>query len=145
MSAALLDVNVLIALFDPAHPHHDRAHAWFGPAKKKAWATCPMTINGCVRVLSQPAYPSFTVTPGEVVSALRELCESPAHEFWGDDVSLLDSTLFRPTQLEGAKKITDAYLLGLAVKREGFLVTFDRTIPLRVVVGASRNHLRVLD
>ena len=26
---ALLDVNVLVALFDPDHVHHELAHDWF--------------------------------------------------------------------------------------------------------------------
>lgn len=43
MSIALLDVNVLVALFDPAHPNHEDAHRWFGRNRKRGWATCPMT------------------------------------------------------------------------------------------------------
>jgi len=31
----------------------------------------------------------------------------------------------------GHQKITDIYLLGLAVRRQGRLATFDRSIPLR--------------
>lgn len=54
---ALLDVNVLVALFDPAHVHHDAAHAWFGEHCAQGWATCALTENGLVRVLSNPAYP----------------------------------------------------------------------------------------
>src|SRR5713226_6496670 len=49
---ALLDVNVLVALFDPAHVHHEAAHAWFGANRKNRWATCALTENGFVRVLS---------------------------------------------------------------------------------------------
>ena len=35
----LLDVNVLVALFDPAHIHHEAAHEWFGTAGPAGWAT----------------------------------------------------------------------------------------------------------
>ncbi len=142
MSAALLDLNVLIAIFNPASPHHERAHAWFGTAKRKPWATCPITMNGFIWVLSQPNYPSFSATPSELVARLRDWCDMPTHEFWTDEVSLLDATLFRSTQIAGPKKITDAYLLGLAVRRDGQFVTFDKTIPLQAVVGAGPRHLR---
>jgi predicted nucleic acid-binding protein len=48
---ALFDVNVLIALFDPAHVHHESAHAWWKANQSSGWATCPLTENGFVRVL----------------------------------------------------------------------------------------------
>ena len=35
----LLDVNVLIALVDPAHVSHDAAHDWFDAEGARAWAT----------------------------------------------------------------------------------------------------------
>lgn len=144
MSAALLDVNVLVALFDPAHPNHEDAHEWFGSAKKRPWATCPLTLNGCVRVLSSAAYPSFSTTPAEVIASLRTLCDHPHHEFWADEVSILDSTLFRAAQIHNSRMITDAYLLGTAVRRGGCLVTFDRSIPIKAVVGAEPRSILVL-
>lgn len=143
MSACLLDVNVLIALFDPLHPHHEAAHGWFAQNRKRGWATCPLTINGCVRVLSAPAYPSVEMTPAEIVSYLRILCSAPEHEFWEDNISLLDESVFRP-RLIGHRNITDVYLLGLAIRRDGVFVTFDRSIPPRAVVGGSAKHLEVV-
>ena len=53
---ALLDVNLLVALFDPDHIHHDLAHDWFEDHHRSGWATCPVTENGFVRVLANPAY-----------------------------------------------------------------------------------------
>ena len=144
MSAALLDVNVLVALFDPAHPSHEQAHQWFGANRRRPWATCPVTINGCVRVLSNPAYPSVSATPADVISRLQTLCSSPHHEAWADDVSLLDTTLFRPSRIAGHRKITDVYLLGLAVRKGGRLISFDRSIPLNAVAGGESRHLVVL-
>jgi toxin-antitoxin system PIN domain toxin len=144
MSAGLLDVNVLVALFDPAHPNHEDSHRWFGRNRKRGWATCPVTINGCVRVLSNPAYPTVDATPAEVISRLRVFCSSSAHEFWHDSVSLLDDTLFRPPAIAGHQKITDVYLLGLALQHRGKLVTFDRSIPLKAVVGAASDHLELI-
>jgi uncharacterized protein len=54
---ALLDVDVLIALFDPAQVHHEAALAWFEVNRENRWATCPLTENAFVRVLSNPSYP----------------------------------------------------------------------------------------
>ncbi len=144
MKAALLDVNVLVALFDPAHPNHEDAHAWFGAERKGGWATCPITIAGCIRVLSNPAYPSFNVTPAEVISRLRKVCADAAHQFWSDDVSLLDARLVHPHHIAGHQKITDAQLLALAVQHKGKLATFDRGIPLKAIAGASSDHVLLL-
>ncbi len=141
MSIALLDVNVLVALFDPAHQRHEQAHRWFARDHKRGWATCPLTANGCVRVLSSPAYPTVETTPGEVVERLRLFCASPHHHFWLDSVSLADESLFRPALVGGHNRVTDAYLLGLAVRNHGRLATFDRSIPVRAVIGAGPGHL----
>lgn len=144
MKTALLDVNVLVALFDPAHPNHEDAHDWFGRNRRRGWATCPLTINGCVRVLSNPAYPAVDATPAEVISRLRVMCSSADHHFWNDSITLLDDRLFRPQVIGGHQKITDVYLLGLAVRQNGKLVTFDRSIPLKAVAGAEPGHLELL-
>ena len=144
MSIALLDVNVLVALHDPAHPNHEDAHRWFGRNRKRGWAICPITVNGCVRVLSDPAYPTVAATPAEAASRLRILCAGPDHEFWSDSVSLLDESLLRLQAIMGYRQITDIYLLGLAVRHGGRLATFDRSIPLKAVVGASAAHLELI-
>src|SRR6266567_3230842 len=121
MRIALLDVNVLVSLFDPAHLNHEDAHRWFAQKRRYGWATCPLTVNGCVRVLSNPAYPVFEATPGEVMARLRLLCSARDHTFWEDSCSLLDETHFRSGMIGGHQKVTDVYLLGLAVRREGRL------------------------
>ena len=141
MSIALLDVNVLIALLDPAHLHHGLAHRWLDQNRKHGWATCPMTINGCIRILSSPAYPAVKVTPAEVAGDLRSACSVTDHHFWEDSVSLIDESLFRVSMIGGHQKITDAYLLGLAVRNHGRLATFDRSIPLKAVHGAEPGNL----
>lgn len=144
MRIALLDVNVLIALFDPAHLNHEAAHAWFGKHRRSGWATCPLTVNGCVRVLSNPAYKNITATVDQVVEHLRTLCSAPDHHFWPDSVSILDKSLIHPRLTAGHQKITDVYLLALAHTNAGKLVTFDRSIPLKAVVRASAEALEVL-
>lgn len=143
MSIGLLDVNVLVALFDEMHVHHEDAHRWFGFNRKRGWSTCPMTINGCVRVLSNPAYPTVRATPSEVAQHLLELSDTPDHHFWPDNVSLTDSSLFRWQAIGGHQKVTDVYLLGLAVRHHGRLVTFDRSVPVKAVHGAEAGHVVV--
>jgi toxin-antitoxin system PIN domain toxin len=137
MSIALLDVNVLVALLDPAHINHEDAHRWLGRNRRHGWATCPITTNGCIRILSNPAYGTVEATAAEVSGRLRSACAAVDHHFWPDSVSLTDDTLFRLSTIGGHQKITDAYLLGLAVRNHGRLATFDRSIPLRAVQGAG--------
>ena len=140
----LLDVNVLVALFDPAHPNHEDAHRWFRRSRHSGWASCAVTLNGCVRVLSNPAYPTVDVTPAQVISRLRTLCADPLHVFWDDDISLLSSSVVDPDFIAGHQKITDVHLLALARRHGGRLATFDRSIPLRAVRGAGAEHLELL-
>ncbi|MSV36400.1 MAG: PIN domain-containing protein [Bryobacterales bacterium] len=144
MTTALPDVNVLVALFDPAHLNHDDAHRWLSRHGRKTWATCPVTINGCIRVLSNSSYPARPLTTAGVAALLRELCAKPNHEFWDGGVSLLDETRIRASKIAGPGQITDVYLLALAVAHGGKLVTFDRSIPLGAVVGAGAESLEIL-
>lgn len=144
MSTALLDVNVLIALFDSGHMDHDAAHDWFGALRRKPWATCATTINGCIRILSNPKYPTLDATPSDVARHLRTLCASANHMHLAEDVTLLDEQRFRLEYIVGPRQVTDVYLLGLAVRHGGRLVTFDRSIPLKAVAGAGSVHLEVL-
>jgi toxin-antitoxin system PIN domain toxin len=141
--AALLDVNVLVALFDPSHIHHEAAHRWFGDRRSSGWATCPLTENGVVRILSNPAYSSSAELPADIARRLESFRESGHHEFWFDDASVCDTSLFSLTI--GHRQLTDIYLLGLAVTHRGFLATFDRSIPLKAVRRARPDDLVVID
>ena len=127
----LLDVNALIALIDSDHVHHEAMHRWFAVHAREGWATCPITENGLVRVLSQPAYPSGQRRPAEVIRILREvkMAQRKFHEFWADEISLTDESVFRAAYVVSARQVTDVYLLGLAAKRGGRLVSFDRGVP----------------
>ena len=137
----LLDVNVLVALFDPDHVHHDLAHDWFAEHRESGWATSPLTENGFVRVLSHPAYATPPHRAADLVDRLRRLRASGGHEFWEDDVSLCDGDLFDVRLAGASKQVTDVYLLGLAVRHKGRLATFDRHIPVKAVRGAGRDSL----
>ncbi|MBK6638247.1 MAG: VapC toxin family PIN domain ribonuclease [Rhodocyclaceae bacterium] len=139
---SLLDVNVLIALLDPDHVSHVPAKHWWLDQREAGWASCPLTQNGCVRIITQPAYPN-PQSVATVAAMLDTLCADPCHEFWPDDASLLDARRFNHSHVHGPRQITDVYLLGLAVGHSGRLVTFDEKIPLSAVHGATRQHLLV--
>lgn len=140
---ALLDVNVLIALLDQGHVHHGPARAWLADHIGEGWASCPITQNGCIRIMSQPAYPA-PVAPAQVADRLRIATGTPHHAFWPDDVDLVAFEGLRWTSILGPRQITDAYLLALAVRNGGRFVTFDRAAPLGAVAGATASHLVVL-
>lgn len=137
---SLLDVNVLIALLDADHASHRAAMAWFSEHAGSGWASCPLTENGCVRIMSHPGYPNARSVV-EVVERLRAATAHAAHEFWPDSQSLLDERLIDATRVHGPRQLTDVYLLALAVKKGGRLVTFDGSIALAAVKGAKRQHL----
>lgn len=140
---ALLDVNVLIALFDAAHVHHRTASDWLGANINHGWASCPLTQNGCLRILSQPRYPN-AVPLAEAAARLTEATRHAAHQFWPDDISLLDAGTTRWDRLLSGRLLTDAYLLALAVRRGGRLVTFDRAVPRGAIAGANAEHIVLL-
>ena len=140
----LLDVNVLIALFDPAHPHHIVSHQWFASHGIKSWATCPMTECGFVRVVSNPAYKTVSATPEEAADRLRVFCQRPGHVFWPDSVSLSNASVFDLSHVKGHQQITDVYLAGLANYSGGKLATFDANILLAAVVGAKPDCVEVI-
>ncbi|MBW3598757.1 MAG: VapC toxin family PIN domain ribonuclease [Planctomycetes bacterium] len=137
-------MNVRVALFDGAHVHHEPAHRWLATTAAPSWATCPLTENGLIRVLSNPAYPTVAATPEEAASRLNAACGQPGHEFWSDDLSLCETSRFDLSKISGHKQITDVYLAGLAVHRRGRLATFDANIPLVALVAAPADVVELI-
>jgi uncharacterized protein len=140
---ALLDVNVLIALLDSDHASHDSAINWFAKHARAGWASCPITQNGSIRIMSNPGYPN-PLPVQAVIERLAEACHQDIHEFWPDNVSLLDSDVVDSTRIHGPRQLTDIYLLALAVQHEGRLVTFDTGIPIAAVRKATTQNLLIL-
>jgi hypothetical protein len=140
---ALLDVNVLVAVLDVDHVHHERAGAWLRDNIEHGWATCSITQNGAARVLSQPSYPG-ALTVAEAVAAVRSATTTVHHEFWPDPVAIVDPNVIDPARLHGPRQITDAHLLALATHHGGRFATLDRRIGRDAVVGASDACLVVL-
>lgn len=133
---SLLDVNVLIALCDGRHEHHLNAAQWFVSNAAACWASCPLTQNGAIRIMSAPAYPGARPV-SQVLMQMQTLCASAHHRFWPDAISLVHEGTLNPTQLLGHRQLTDAYLLALAVHHKGQFVTLDGAIPLKAVRGAN--------
>jgi toxin-antitoxin system PIN domain toxin len=140
---ALLDVNVLIALFDEAHVHFERAWRWWSADMGDGWASCPLTQNGFLRVVSQPSYRNPVPLTFAREFLDRQVAETD-HAFWPDDISLLDPARFDRRLNLGPRQLTDVYLLGLAVKNNGRLATLDRGIPTRAVRDAGSESLVVI-
>jgi hypothetical protein len=134
----LLDVNVLIALIDPAHVQHDKAHAWFAKTGRKAWATCPLTENAVLRIVGHARYPNSPGTPAAVAELMATFLAHPGHEFWPDDVTLMDRERVHAARLLDSAQVTDSYLLALAAAHKGKLATFDRQLVTAAVVNGSQ-------
>ena len=116
-----------------------------GVAAKSGWASCPLTENGVVRILSNPAYSQVAeFRPGDLIERLDLFASQSNHEFWPDDLSLRDQKYFLRDRLHSSRSITDVYLLGLAVKHQGCLATFDRSIPISAIQGAAIASLAVI-
>jgi len=132
----LLDVNVVIALIDPLHVHHDRAHAWFAARDADSWHTCPIVQNGVVRVVGNPKYSNTQPAP-VVLTSLASLTARDDHVFLADSVSLLDGSV-HTERLLTSSQVTDTYLLHLAASSGARLATFDpRLVTAAVPSGAE--------
>ena len=137
------DVNILIALVDDEHAHHRRASDWVESDRRQKWATCPITQNGCLRIMSQPRY-SNSMSIAEAMRRLHELTYTTDHEFIADDISLLTEGVIDIGEVFGHRQLTDVYLLALAVAHDLQFVTLDRGVRMETVRGASKEHLAVI-
>jgi len=129
----LLDVNVLIALVDPAHVQHDQAHRWFSRVGHRGFATCPLTENGLIRIVGHPRYPNSPGPPSAVVQSLVTIRGLSGHKFWPDKISVADKAFFASELLSSHSRVTDSYLLALANSNGGRLATMDQKLATEVV------------
>ena len=141
---SLLDINVVIALLDPDHIFQERAHKWWSANGDRGWASCPLTENGVVRIMTSPGYSQkIRFTAAEVVLKVTEFIDKTDHQFWPDAISMLDNSRFDYGRIHGPRQLTDLYLLALATKHNGRLLTFDQGISLSTVKGAKAENLYV--
>lgn len=145
MRRSLLDVNVIIALLDEAHVFHAKAHAWWIENAARGWASCPMTENGVARVMSHPSYSrvrQFSVA--EVGDSLGKFAAAGDHQFWPDALSIRDESVFDRAQIHGGRQLTDVYLLAIATRHGGRLISFDQGITVSAVKLATPENLWIL-
>lgn len=145
MKGYLLDTNLLIALLWPSHERHHLALKWFTRHRAKGWATCPLTQAGFVRIVSNPAFSRDAVQPREAIQVLSANTAAKDHAFWPDELPVADAVAFTGVRLVGHQQVTDAYLLGLAIRRGGVLATLDQRIAaLTEPRSAQRNALETV-
>lgn len=128
MTTHLLDVNVLIALVREDHVGHKTVKRWFQHTGSRSWATCPMTQASFVRIVSNPKFSEPALDLSEAVEMLEIVTRLPGHRFWPMDIAFADAVAPFSERLFGHQQVGDAYLLGLALKKKGVLVTLDRAI-----------------
>ena len=139
---ALLDVNVLIALLDASHLHHHPATHWLAAHLDRGWASCPLTQNGCIRILSNPAYPN-AIPAAQVAERLAEAAQHPAHAFGRMPSACCNRIAWRGPAAE--RPPSDGCLPAGAGGRPGRAVGYlDRGVPWAAVRGARFQHLVVL-
>ena len=137
----LFDVNVLIALLDDEHVHHKHVARWFNTIRD-SWGTCAFTETGFLRLVTNGTTGRFKVT--EAIAALRELSRLSGFRFWPSAEGWIALASPFSSRIQGSRQITDAYLLGLAVKANGTLVTLDKGI--RHLAGERyAKHVLVLE
>ncbi|HQV68738.1 MAG TPA: PIN domain-containing protein [Thermoflexales bacterium] len=140
MSRYLLDVNTILALLDPRHVFHEAAHAWLGSQPMSVrLLTCPLTENGVIRVASQSKYPNHLGTASDVREVMQAFCADSRHEFCPDDVSLLDEKTLAHPELLTPSRVTDIYLLALAIKHNARMATFDNRIPADAILHGKKS------
>jgi hypothetical protein len=142
----LLDLNVLIALLDPDHQSYQKAQDWFIRSGDDHVGLCPLTEAGFLRITTNPGYRPVPRTMEEAIAILRVLKAHPrfAHPlfgYWGISESWVALTAPFAARIFGHQQVTDAYLLGLAIKGNGVLVTFDKGIQYIAGAEFSQNVL----
>jgi toxin-antitoxin system PIN domain toxin len=124
----LFDVNVLIAMAWPTHDGHKKVQQWFSTHAPSGWATCPITQSAFVRILSNPSFSPNALSPRDALALLQTNLAHSEHRFWPDEIGLVQALKPLAPQLEGHQQVTDAYLLGLAMHKEGKFVTMDKSV-----------------
>lgn len=92
--------------------------------------------------MSHPNYDrQYRFSVSALIGQLRDFIQKTDHQFWADEISMLDDSLFDPDRIHGPRQLTDLYLLALATKHHGRLATFDQGISLSAVTGAKAENL----
>jgi uncharacterized protein len=130
VKVALLDTNVLLALAWPNHQHHAAAHHWFTAHAKKGWATCAFTQLGFIRLSANPAYTADAVSPRDAAALLNQWTQLKSHRFWTSPAANNPAIYDRAI---GHQQVNDAWLVEVARRNGGRLVTLDTRLPAHAI------------
>ena len=139
---SLLDVNVLLSLLDANHEHHAASMGWWRQ-NNDPWASCPITQNGYLRIVTGAGYPN-RLSISQAIRTLSQAVSTPDHEFLSDDISLLDTRLVAHGHIQGSNQFTDIYLFALSVSHGARFVTLDGGVPRVAVPQATNASLLVI-
>ena len=139
---SLLDVNVLVSLLDANHEHHAATKGWF-TQNNGPWASCPITQNGYLRIVTLQSY-SNTISVKEAIKKLSQAVSTPKHKFLYDNISLLEQQHFAHKHIQGPKQLTDIYLLALSVFHGARFVTLDKGVSPDAVPQATHASVHVI-
>ncbi len=138
----LLDVNVFVALLTENHIHHGLVTEWFNAAPRLRWAICPFTEAGFLR--NATAARPGQISMSEATAVLARIAQHTGYHYLpiAADWHTLCAPFFR--RLYGAKQVTDAYLLGLAVRERLALVTLDKAV-VHLAGNELKKHVLLLE
>ena len=126
MKDYLPDVNIWVALSDPAHIAHEQATEWLLSSRGARLLLCPVTEAGFVRIAASPLGGKKSIAEAlrmlEEIAALPNVAHLPVSFSWLELIQPLTP------RLHGYRQVTDALLLGLAIRNQAILVTLDRAI-----------------
>ena len=143
MNNYLIDVNVLIALYDKKHEYHNISIQWVSSINFTI-VICPIVENGLLRICSHPNYPNGAATFSEILTFLEELRALKSVVFCTDDFSFSKIRVSKNKIDIPSKHITDIYLLNLARQLKYFFVTLDRKIPKKFINDFENVYVSLL-
>jgi toxin-antitoxin system PIN domain toxin len=138
----LVDVNVLVALGDQDHVHHKLAMRWLDGVIDGSWGSCAFSQAGFMRIMSNPRLRGFTMA--QATEVLASLGCHAKYRYWPINQSWVELSGPFEGRIFGHQQITDACLLGLAIRGGGVLVTMDKGIQF-LAGTAYKNHVLVLE
>jgi uncharacterized protein len=138
----LLDVNVFVALLTENHFHHGLVTEWFNASPRLRWAICPFTEAGFLR--NATAARPGQISMSEATAVLARIAQHTGYHYLPipADWHTLCTPFFQ--RLYGTKQVTDAYLLGLAVRERLALVTLDKAV-VHLAGNEHRKHVLLLE
>ena len=122
------------------HVHHEVVTAWFNSPGLQ-WALCALTEAGFLRNATAPRPGQIGMS--EATAVLAGLAKEPDYRYV--PITADWHTLTQPfsQRIYGTKQVTDAYLLGLAIREGLVLATMDKAI-LHLAGDQYSDHVLLL-